>query len=290
MRYVRATAEDQARIQEFLSQFVDDYLSEQVEQHVRSLNGGIYLALDDDDSIVATAVVTLVKTHEAYLGGMRIRPDVQGTDLGREFAEFQVQEANRLGAIVVRALVNRNNESSQQIFTGQLGFEVVDEWVVGSMEGFDGPHYPDGEAGPAWAVDRDRLESFCRQNEEELWSESGHYMPRTLTFDDVWHAVELGRVGLSPQNTADSIESIALFRIQDSALHLNYMRTMGHHLKALIQYLWVESRAWGVKSMHFGLPRHVAEKLVEVAGLPLSREWHGVVLEKRVGLTSTSSV
>lgn len=290
MRYIRATAEDQARIQEFLSQFVDDYLSEHIGGYFSSENGGVFMALDDDNQLLATAIVDLVKPQEAYLSGMRIRPDMQGSSLGHEFAEFQVQEAKRLGAQVIRALVGRGNEASQKILQENLGFHVVEEWVVGSLEGFDAPRFSELEAGPAWAVDRERLAAFVNQHSEDLWADKNHWLPRRLTFEDVWHGVELGAAAVAPQDFAQSLDAVALFRISDGDIHLNYLRSMGQHLKSLLQYLWVESRAWGVKRLHFGLPRHAADKFIEVAGLPLAREWHGIVLEKHVGLTSTSMV
>ena len=289
MRYVRATAEDQARIQEFLSQFVDDYLSSRVSEYLTLQTGGIYLALEDD-VIVGTAVITSPKTHEAYLGGMRIRPDVQGTGFGAEFAEFQVQEAKKLGATVIRALISRGNETSQHILQEKLGFQAVDEWVIGSMEGFDGPEYAENVAGPAWAVDHDRLLAFCNQYTEDLWSQSGHWVPASLAFDDIWHGVEMGEAALAPQNATDAVDTVALFKIHEGDLHLHYLRSMGHHLKAIIQYLWVESRAWGVKTLYFGLPGSSADKLIEASGLSVNNEWRGIVLEKHVGLTSTSTV
>ncbi|MCY0879171.1 MAG: GNAT family N-acetyltransferase [Firmicutes bacterium] len=290
MRYVRATAEDQARIQEFLAQFVDDYLSEHITAYLASDTGGIYLALDDNGQLAALAVVDMVKTHEAYLSGMRVRPELQGTSVGLEFAEFQVQEAKRLGAKVIRALVGRGNELAQQILQEKLGFRVVDEWVVGSMQGFEAPAYPDGVAGPAWAVDRERLEAFFQQHGQDLWSNHNHWLPRALSFEDVWHGVEQGALAVAPQESQEAVDTVALFEIFDGDMHLNYLRTMGQHLKSLIQYLWVEARAWGVKTLHFGLPRHSADKFVEMSGLPLTREWHGLVLEKQVGLSSTSAV
>ncbi|NMP21044.1 GNAT family N-acetyltransferase [Sulfobacillus harzensis] len=289
MRYVRATAEDQARIESFLSQFVDDYARDQIESYLASETGGLYLALDDDNQLAATGVVALGKPHEAFLGAVRLRPDMQDTSLAEEMAEFQVQEARRLGAQVVRALISRGNEASQHLFQTKLGFHVVDEWVAGSLEGFSAPEYPDEVAGPAWAVDRDRLLAFMNQHGEDLWSRDGAWQPASISFDDVWHSVELGSTALAPQTSGEALDTLAIFHIQDDRMHLQYLRSMGKHLKALLQYLWVESRAWGVKTLEFGLPRHAADKLVEASGLTMNREWHGIVLEKHVVLTTSSS-
>lgn len=290
MRYVRATAEDQARIQDFLSQFVDDYLAEHIAAYFSSDSGGVYMALDEENQLLATGIVELARPQEVYVSGMRIRPDLQGGRLGQEFAEFQVQEGKRLGASVIRSLVGRGNEFSQRILQETLGFHVVDEWVVGSFEGFEAPAFAEGDAGPAWAVDQERLRAFVKQHEDDLWSGKDHWLPRRLTFEDVWQGVEVGAAAVAPQNIGDPVDTLALFRITDGDMHLNYLRSMGQHLKTLLQYLRVESRAWGVKTLHFGLPRHAADKFIEAADLPLAREWHGVVLEKHVGLTSSSVV
>ncbi len=290
MRYIRATAEDQARIQEFLSQFVDDYLSKNIGAYVSRDTGGLYLAVDEQEQIAALAVIDLIRPKEAHLGGLRVRPDLQNGPAASEFMEFQVQESKRLGAAVIRALVGRGNELSQQALQEKLGFHVVDEWVVGSIQGFEAPEYPDGGAGPAWAVDRDRLRAFFKEHSEDLWSDRTQWLPRSLTFDDVWHGVELGAAAIAPQDVAEAVDTFALFEIHDGDMHVKYLRSMGHHLKSLMQYLWVECRAWGVNTLRFGLPRQAADKLAEAAGVPLSREWNGVVLEMHVGLTSTSMV
>ncbi len=285
MRYVRATAEDQARIEEFLSQFVDDQLQDHVSDYLSCEGGGLYLAFDDSEQLAGVLVVAMMKSHEAYLESARLRPDVQ--ERGEEMADFQVQEARRLGAQVARVLVERRNDAAQKIFQEKLGFHVVSEWVVGTLENFPAPEYPDAVAGPAWAVDRERIQSFANQHPEELWAKSGPWQVASLTFDEVWHGVELGGAAVAPQNAAEPVDTLALFHIQNERMHLRYLRSMGKHLKVLLQYLWVESRAWGVKTLEFGLPRNAADKLLEASGLSFEKEWHGVVLEKHLGLTSS---
>jgi N-acetylglutamate synthase-like GNAT family acetyltransferase len=285
LRYVRAAAEDQARIEQFLALFVDDYLSREVSRYLTYKTGGLYLALDDD-AIVGTAVIALPKSHEAYLGGMRIRPDVQGKGIGHEFTAFQLKEAERLGARVVRALVARGNDLARNILQNDFGFHVVDEWVVGSVEGFQVPPYVNDIAGPAWAIDRPRLLTFYNRHPEELWATPDHWMPRSLGFEDIWARVEAGEAVVAPQDGDQDLDSLALYHIQEHEMHLNYLRTMGAHLKALVEYLWVEARAWGVKTLTFGLPRAAADKLKEAANVPVSGEWRGLVLEKHLGLSA----
>ncbi|AEJ38947.1 hypothetical protein TPY_0752 [Sulfobacillus acidophilus TPY] len=288
LRYVRAAAEDQARIEQFLGQFVDDYLVHEFPRYLTYKTGGIYLA-NDDDQLVGLSVIALPKPHEAYLGGMRIRPDVQGKGVGEEFAAFQVAEAERLGATVIRALVPRGNDASRSIWEG-LGFRVVEEWVVGTFEGFQGPPYGNEVAGPAWAIDRQRIEAFYEQHPRDLWAMPDPWIPQSLTLDDIWGRLEAGGALVAPQEVGQAVDTLALYAINDRDLTVHYMRSMGTHLKALLEYLWVEARAWGVKTLRFGLPRPQADKLKEAAALPVLNEWRGLILEKQVGLSPQPSI
>lgn len=281
VRYVRATVEDQAKIDRFLSQFVNDYLPAQLPEYLSYRTGGVYLAYDDEE-IVGTAVLALPKPHEAYLGGMRISPPRQGQGLGQAFVKFQMEEAARLGAEVVRALVSRGNTSVKAVLEDQLGFRAVDDWVVGRLTGFEAPEYPPVAAGPAWAVDHDRLLAFWRQHDQDLWAGSDPWMPHSWSQDDLWKFVELGGVALAPQGPDDAIDSLAIFRVQKEALHVHYLRSAGHTLKDLLSYLFVEARAWGVNVLRFGLSQAGADQLIAAGSGAVQDEWRGVVLQADV--------
>lgn len=287
VRYVRATVDDEARIQKFLSQFVDDNLSERIPDYLKVKSGGLYIAYEDEN-LLGVAVVLLPKPHEAYLGAMRIRPELQGKDLGEAFAAFQVEESHRLGAHVVRALVSRGNDATRHILQDKLGFHEVDEWVVGRIDHIDSVRDRDDMAGPAWAVDRERLTSFWNQHPEDLWASRDHYTPQGLSFEDMWHRVGMGTVAVSPQGGDGDVDSLAMFGIHDHVLHLHYLKSFGRHLKSLVSYLAAEAHAWGVKTMQFGLPRAAADKLAEVLDAPIDETWRGVVFEKHNGLSGSA--
>ncbi len=286
LRYVRASVEDQEKVREFLRQFVDDYLAGQIEELVAQRQGGLYLALDEEQ-IIGTAVVLLPKRHEAYLGGVRIAPSRQATGLAEEFAQFQVDEAKRLGAGVARALIHQDNQASLHILKDVMGFHVVDGWMVGTLSGFDAPEIPPMEAGPAWAVDKERIVAFWSQVAEDLWASKNLWAPHSLTMEDIWQRFEASGVAVSPQTLNQEIDTLAMYRLGlDKVLYLNYFRTSGGHLtRELLDYLWVEARAWGVDRLQYGLPRKQAENLLSVTGLIPTDTWSGLVLETDLSLT-----
>ncbi len=289
LRYVRASMEDEGRVQEFLRQFVDDYLSNQVQKYMAQRQGGLYLALDDDQ-IIGTAVITLPKRHEAYLGAMRIAPPRQGQGLGESFTTFQVEEASRLGAHVARALIHQDNQTSLHILEENLGFQVDEGWMVGTLTGFRAPEEPPLAAGPAWAVDRDRIRAFHQRFSDDLWAEADHWAPHSLSMDDLWHRFEASGLALAPQDSAQEVDAVAMYRIgQNETMHLHYFRSVEGKLdEDLLAYLWTEARAWGISRLHFGLTQKQAERLIAIAAIPPTDTWSGLILEKDLTLRGSA--
>ncbi len=285
LRYVRASMEDEGKVREFLGQFVEDYLSHQVQKYMAQRQGGLYLALDDDQ-IMGTAVITLPKRHEAYLGGMRIAPPRQGQGLGEAFAKFQVEEARRLGAHVARALIHQDNQTSLHILEQTLGFQVGEGWMVGTLAGFEAPEEPPLSAGPAWAVDRDRVLAFYQRFSDDLWAEGDHWAPHSLSMEDLWNRFEASGLALAPQDPSEEIDTVAMYRIgQNETMHLHYFRSVdGKLAEELLRYLWIEARAWGISKLHFGLTQKQAERLVAAAAIKPTDTWSGLILEKDLTL------
>ncbi len=290
LRYVRASMEDEGKIQEFLRQFVEDYLSGQVAKYLAQRYGGLYLALDDDQ-IVGTAVITLPKRHEAYLGGMRIAPPRQSQGLGEAFAQFQVEEAKRLGARVARALIHHDNQTSLHILEKTLGFQVGDGWMVGTLAGFEAPPETPMAAGPAWAVDRERILAFYGRFSDDLWAERDHWAPHSLSMEDIWNRFEASGLAVAPQDPTQEIDTLAMYRLgENETMHLYYFRNgEGHRGEELLGYLWTEARAWGISRLHFGLTQKQAERLITIAGIKPTETWAGVVLEKDLTLVKSRS-
>lgn len=290
LRYVRASMEDEGKVQEFLRQFVEDYLSNQVPKYLAQRHGGLYLALDDDQ-IVGTAAITLPKRHEAYLGAMRIAPPRQGQGLGESFAEFQVEEAKRLGARVARALIHQDNKASLHILEEKLGFQAGDGWMVGTLTGFEAPSEAPLAAGPAWAVDRDRILAFYQRFSDDLWAEHDHWAPHSLSADDIWKRFEASGLALTPQDPAQEVDTVAMYRLgENETMHLYYFRSEeARGGENLLGYLWTEARAWGISQLKFGLAQKQAERLIAMSGIKPSDTWVGLVLEKDLTLMTSGS-
>ncbi len=288
LTFVRATREDSARIRAFLegASSVADISDELVDGFAEHLDGrsigGLYLATEDG-TILATCVITVVQAHEAYLSGIRVLPERQDQDVTEEFGRFQLEEAGRLGADVVRVLVHVDNAAAHQLLQDKLGFEVVDQWAVGEINPIPAPDGTTHDAGPAWAVDRERLTAFLRaQGGVGLWSGGRETEVKSLALSELLKRVEAGGVALSPNEGA--IEALALTRVQTrEVLHIEYLKDLGHRLSTLLDHLWSEARAWGASRCRFGVSLGMAERLRSI--VPNTEiTWRGSVLERRLPL------
>ena len=280
LKFVRAGKADQDRIGTFLGQFTDDYLTETYPRYLGQYVGGLYMATDGED-LVGVCVISLPKPKEALLSGMRIAPARQGLGLGEEFGRFQLEEARRLGAEVVRVLVHKDNVQSAHVLQDKLGFEVVDEWAVGEINPLPVPDRASTEAGMAWAVDQERLLSFVRRFEKDLWSPDG-WDPRSVTASDINFRFERGGIAVSPQR--GEVQAMAFTWLQSrDVLHISYLRVLGQALQGVLDHLWNEARAWGINRCRFGVSASVAERMrALVPNCEIT--WRGMVLERRLNL------
>lgn len=286
MRYVRASMEDQAKVEHFLSQFVNDDLLLKFPEYLSQKTGGVYIALDEDE-VVGAGVASMPRPHEGYIGGIRVSPTRQGEAIESQLAEFQLQEVQRLGAAVVRAVV-MDDSPLVEIFKGKLGFETWDEWHVGTIEGYQAPEYVSEVAGPVWSLDHDRILRFWMHFSKDLWADRDLFVPHSLTIEDVGARIEAGSAALAPQAASQEVDTLALYRIGSDDLYIHYLRSLGDNLEALIQYLGIEARAWGINRIRFALPRQTAEQLAEVVQLPVVDAWKGLVLERRLSLAASN--
>ncbi|MGC8487924.1 MAG: GNAT family N-acetyltransferase [Clostridia bacterium] len=282
LTFVRATDADHDKVRQFLAQFVDDYLAETYAPHLSQRRGGLYLALDGDE-LVGTCIISLPKAHEAYLSGMRIAPSRQGQGLGEDFGRFQLKEARRLGATLVRVLVHADNEASAHVLQDKLGFRVVDHWAVGEISPIPAPTERPSDAGPAWAIDRERLEAFTQGCAGDLWGVT-EWQPESLDIADVLRRIEDGGAAVVPQ--MGELSALALTRIQSKeTLYIQYFRVLGQAVTSLLDYLWNEARAWGVNRCRFGLSQVAAEALRNAVP-NCEIIWRGLVMERNIALGS----
>lgn len=282
LRYVRASGEDQGKIEEFLSQFVNDYVAARVPRYVVQKTGGLYLALDQEE-IVGTAVITFPRRHEAVISGLRIAPPRQGSTVTEEFSGFQLNEAIRLGAHVVRTLVSKDHQPVKALWT-DLGFVSRGDWTIGKVTGTVEGAYAPEDAGPAWALDRERLEAFWHAHSNDIWARVDPWSPETLTLEDIFSRFEQGGVAVAPQRAAEAVDSIALYQMKSrEVLAVQYLESGGEHLKSLLQFLLLEARAWGIAEVEYGLPAKWAGVLAEALHSSPQDQWLGTILEKRLG-------
>ncbi|PSR23442.1 MAG: N-acetyltransferase [Sulfobacillus thermosulfidooxidans] len=279
LRYVRASLEDQAKVEEFLRSIQDEGLLKEVSTLLSLTQGGLYLAIDDHDAIVGTAVITLPKRHEAYLGHVRLASPNQDRETLKDFASFQLEEAQKLGAHVVRALASENDQLWAAVLQEESEFKPVEKWVVGSFEGFQAPDVPPLEAGPAWAVDKERIREFMDQVTNPLWAENDLHIPSSLEPQDLENQFEVGGVAVAPQDGRLTVDSLALYRVRNTdAIDIKYFRSHGHYIRQLLDYLWLEARAWGVSKMRFGLNEQTASQIADALQIPIQVEWAGSIL------------
>ncbi|MBX5467522.1 MAG: GNAT family N-acetyltransferase [Firmicutes bacterium] len=284
LRYARASSEDQPRILQFLNQFPGDYLVHRLPSYLELQPGGVYLAWDGDE-LVGMAVIHLPRPHEAYLGGMRVAPARQGQGIGTEFTRFQLAEAERLGAWVVRALVQEGNAVSPHILQDKLGFRPSIHWHVGRYPGIQRLAEFTPEAGPAWAVDWDRLNRFWERRRTDLWAGRDLWMPYSWTAQDIRHHLEFGGVAIAPQDADQEVQALALFQIKNHEhLSLHYFYGERPHLDRLVGYLGSEARAWGVTELRYGLPEPSSRLLAQYFSEPPQDEWRGALFERELSL------
>lgn len=281
MRYVRASEEDEAKIRDFLAQFPPDYLLEAFPRYLTAKPGGLYMALDND-VLVAIAAIVMTRPHEAYLSGLRVLKEAASTGIHREFAGFQIEEARRAGARVVRAFVDETNTESLAALRDGLSFEQGTEWEVGLLNQIDptGAELP-LDAGPAWAVDQERLRAFWQEHRGALWTLNDPWVPVALTEEDLEHAVPTGGVAVVPQDTDEAIRGLALYQVKNrDTIDVRYLDGDEESRLDLLRFLRVEARAWGVTRLRYGMPRAVAEEVVRFFERTPESPWRGWILER----------
>ncbi|HBQ96431.1 MAG: GNAT family N-acetyltransferase [Firmicutes bacterium] len=276
LRYVRASLEDQAKVEEFLRRNQNDRLIKELGKLLSLTQGGLYLAIDDNGAIVGTAVLTLPKRHEAYLGQVQLASPNLDRETLKEFAAFQLEEAQKLGAHIVRATTGDDDELWASILQEESQFEPVEKWVVGTFEGYQVPEFPPLEAGPAWAVDKERIRKFMEPVTDALWAEHDLHIPTSLDDQSLENQFEVGGVAVAPQDGRIAVDSLVLYRIRNSeSLDIKYFRSDGHYIHQVLDYLWLEARAWGISRLRVGLSEKTASQIAEALQVPIQREWAG---------------
>lgn len=124
----RATPDDLPALKSLRSRFEDDYLPEVLDEWVHDSPGGVYVYFCDG------AVCGLVGIHfprpgQAWLRGKRIAIGFEGRGIGTATALFEIEEAERLGARVVRLLTAVDNAAVHRMME-RVGMSPAGRWRV----------------------------------------------------------------------------------------------------------------------------------------------------------------
>ncbi len=283
LHYVRASGQDEAKIRQFLGQFPMSHWSQNLSQYLNASLGGMFLALDDDSTVLGCAALVGERSREMYILGMRMAQGEQSSEASQGLAGVLIEDATQTGAQVVRALIEETDDIPLRVLQEELQFNPQTEWEVGTLSELPvALNRGVGEAGPAWAVDRERLFDFLAKHPGQVWASGDPWFPRTLTEEDLAHGFEVGGAALSPQDLGQPIAALALYSIKNrERLNLGYLQSAKTvDLEALLTYLMVDAHAWGVTELRYGLASDQAQALVEWYGKAAESGWRGWLLEK----------
>lgn len=124
----RATPEDLPALRALRSRMEGDYLPGVLEDWLREEPGGVYVYLCDGQ-VCGLASIHFPRPGEAWLRGKRIATGFEGRGIGTATAFFEIEEAARLGARVVRLMTHADNAPVHRMMA-RVGMEPVARWRV----------------------------------------------------------------------------------------------------------------------------------------------------------------
>lgn len=105
-----------------------DWLPEVLDYLYNIEPGGLFVGLVDD-SPVAVSMILFPRPGEAFLGAMRVAAAMQKKGVGTSFTSYLVSQAQKMGADVVRLMIEPENEPSIKLVK-KIGFEPVGDWRI----------------------------------------------------------------------------------------------------------------------------------------------------------------
>ncbi len=283
LRYVRASEQDEARIRQFLGQFPSDYLRLDYSRYLKAPMGGVYLALTDEESeVVGVAAAVSGRPQEICLTGMRIADGADGQEICRGLTDVQMEDAVKGDVPLVRALIDENNELPLHTLQERYNFQSRIIWEVGEYAQVTNlTPTLSGEAGPAWAVDQERLFGFLANYPRQLWAGEELWLPQTLGDKDLERGFEVGGAAVWPQDVERPVQGLALYQVRNhERLDIRYLKADTPTVQqALLDYLLVEAHAWGVTRLRYGLSADQAQTVRARYGDPSGPVWRGWILD-----------
>ncbi len=281
LAFRRMTAGDRDRVLEMLRAFEDDYLPRVLDSWLHQEPGGCYLA-EEEGRVIAFASIHFPLPGEAWLRGMRVHPSAQGRGAGTAFSRFQVEEARRLGAHVVRLGTSYKNRAVHRMIGEKLRFELIARWCFSP-----GPP-PDGRRAQgvraATRQDSDALEEFLRELERRgalfpYRSVGSPWQMASFRPEHAGRCLEEGEVLLreSPQGITGMAIAIPYQREGKNYLGLTYLAGDEESLDQILAHLPALARRRGLAGLSYSLPEPQYRR---VARGPA--EWVMLVYEMKV--------
>lgn len=122
-----------------------DYIPRLIGDWIDDTSGVVMVAIDNEE-IVGLARVVLLSETEAWSHAARVRPDRRGEGIAGMLAEVLTEWARQQGALVVRLLIEDDNESSVRHIQKQ-GFRRVATAIRANRAIGDATPNPDGNGG-----------------------------------------------------------------------------------------------------------------------------------------------
>lgn len=205
MRFRPATRDDIDEIISFTTDTFEwgDYVPAMIGEWINDTSGCVMVAVDDS-GIVGLARVILLSETEAWSHAARIRPDRRGEGIAGELADVLLDWARGHGALIIRLLVEDDNEASvrqvgkkglRKVATAVRARRAIGE-ATPNPEGNGGRRTPsDKKARPVKAADASMLAagwplSQCGRPLRGLIAEGWQF--HTLTEPDLVNAARNG--------------------------------------------------------------------------------------------------
>jgi ribosomal protein S18 acetylase RimI-like enzyme len=95
-----------------------------LDDYAKLIGAGAVSVFDDPDGAIAALVVLLPQPDHLLLDNIAVRPDRQGTGLGRRLVAFAEAEARRLGYAELRLYTHATMTENIVLYT-RLGFREI---------------------------------------------------------------------------------------------------------------------------------------------------------------------
>lgn len=203
---------------------------------------GTVLVIEQDGAVAAVGRVTMVTTTEAWLQGVRVRPDVQRRGLGSSLGEALSEWARDQGAQVIRLAVEEDNPAAMAHYEA-LGYRHSSDWWFARRSlGATSP-VPEGNGGRRVQAAERLQEAHSAEAEAAFLSWSAGELARhakgLLPIDWVWRLMTVEHVEIAARNHAlwEGRPGWAVIEQDDHVLRVHWLETSEDDARSMIRAL-----------------------------------------------------